>query len=131
MVKAIVLGFLSLTIMSGCDPFYGPKIMNSFGFDVEVTVAYSNRQSTTTIWPPCRTAFIGKQDLEIEKISVAQNGKVIRQFTAEEVRDLLRKEKDVPGYSVWSVSADDLTLITSQSNDRCVEGQATSNANHD
>lgn len=129
MVNVGLLVLVSLLILSGCDPFYGPKIRNSYGFDVEVTIVYSNGESLTANWPPCRTAFVGRRALELERVSIAKDGAVIREFTVEEIRDLVRKEEQINGYSAWSISEDGVSLTTGQSDERCIEGKPKSSAN--
>jgi len=112
-VKFLLQIFLLLALAS-CDPHYEPKIRNSYGFDVAVTLAYSDGESRTNIWPRCRAAFVGSGYRQLEKVAIAKadTGVVIREFSIEEIRELVEKQKKhASGYSVWSVGEEGVKLI--------------------
>jgi hypothetical protein len=113
-------------ILSGCDPFYGPIIRNSYGFDVEVTVSYSNGESMTASWPPCRTSYVGKKMLDIEKISVAKGGLAIREITSQEIGDFVLQEKNGGSNSAWSMGEAGISRFSISSEKNCIEKNSKS-----
>lgn len=120
-MKIRSLAFLMLIMtISGCDRFYGPKIQNAFGRDVTVTVVYSNGETSTSIWPVCRTAFIGKEALQVEKVFISADGRPLREFAPEEIRLLVKQQEGAKGYSVWRIGPEEAKLITNQAGEQCL-----------
>jgi len=103
-----VLGMISLC---ACDPAYGPRLINSYGTAVAVTVTYSNGEMTTTIWPACLNPFIGKPGVQVNKVSFEKDGKVLREFDADEIHRMLQKENATPGYFAWNIGPADPPLL--------------------
>jgi hypothetical protein len=91
MKQISILGATAL--LCACDPAYGPRLINSYGTAVTVTVAYSNGEMTTTIWPACLNPFIGKPGVQVDKVSFEKDGKVLREFDADEIDRMVEKEK--------------------------------------
>jgi len=114
-----LIGLSAIALLSSCDRFYGPKITNAFGADVEVTVAYSNGEVQSVIWPACRTSYIGKEALQVEKVTFKQDARVLREFTSDEIRTMVEKELSEPGYSAWSVGPNGVSLVVSTSEGPC------------
>jgi hypothetical protein len=118
--------YVTLLVLSGCDPFYGPILRNSYGFDVEVTVSYADGESMTTTWPSCRTSYIGKNKIGIEKVSVARGGITIREITSQEIRDFVTREENGGGNSAWSVGERGISKFSVSSDKTCVEESSRS-----
>ena len=93
--------------------------MNGYGYDVDVTLAYSNGESATYRWPRCRASFVGRREAQLEKVTFATHGHVLREFNAEEIRGLIEQEKRVKSYHVWSVSEKGAVLLTRQDQNVC------------
>lgn len=108
MNKKIALLCLALV---GCDPLYGPTIQNGFGTDVEVAITYSTGETNSTVWPRCFTASVGKLNRSVSKISIKSGGKMIRELTPEEVREIAKNAGRVSDSSVWKVSESGVELI--------------------
>lgn len=68
--------------ITGCDRFYGPKLRNSYDFDVVARVTYSNDQTTAATWPACNAAFFGKAGVAIETITIEKGGAVRHAFSS-------------------------------------------------
>lgn len=108
-----------LVLLAGCDPFYGPIVMNGYGYDVDVTLTYSNGESSTYRWPRCRASFVGRREAQLEKVTFATDGHVLREFNAEEIQSLIEQEKRVKFHHVWSVSEKGAVLLTSKDQGAC------------
>jgi hypothetical protein len=109
MKQISILGATAL--LCACDPAYGPRLINSYGTAVTVTVAYSNGEMTTTIWPACLNPFIGKPGVQVDKVSFEKDGKVLREFDADEIHRMVEKENATPGYFAWSVGPERSSLV--------------------
>ena len=106
MAAVIVRRLIFLTILlilTGCDTFYGPVITNGFGSEVRMTVVYSDGAVSRTTWPPCRAVFIGRKGERIVRISFERGGRVLRQFSADEILAMTKKEAEVRGNAQWSI----------------------------
>jgi len=103
LVNSRVLTVL-LLLLAGCDTFYGPRIRNDYGFNVDVTLEYSNGESKTYDWPVCRQSFVGKREAQLVKVIFAKDGKVLREFKSEEIQSLVEQDKRVRFAHLWSVS---------------------------
>jgi hypothetical protein len=115
------LRFISLSavaLLCSCDRFYGPTITNRFGTDVEVTVVYSNGEMQTVVWPACRTSFIGRQEVQVDRVTFKKDSELLREFASEEIRAMVEKELSDPGYAAWTVGPNGVSLVTSES--KCV-----------
>lgn len=107
MVRRGTLIVLVVLLVAGCyDRFYGPSIRNTADKDITISVKYADGRISRNVWPPCLEAFIGKGDQTgdvIQEIVIEMDGRVIHRLNAEQVRNLLEKEKSANGSSVWSI----------------------------
>jgi hypothetical protein len=113
-------------LLSACDHFYGPKITNGLGTDVVVTIDYTNGETSTTLWPSCRTSFIGKEGFQVERVSFQRNGMLIREFGREEILQMIQREQQVGGYTEWFVGPSESVLLTGQDSEPCTGRRAVS-----
>lgn len=107
-------------ILAGCDTFYGPVVTNGFGRKVYVTVVYSDGAVSHTTWPPCRTAFIGKKGKEVVRVSFESDGKVLQQFSADEIQVVVKKEANAHGYAQWNVGPSGARLDVGTNQSGCL-----------
>jgi len=122
------IAFIAL-LLTGCyDQFYGPSIRNAASEDMTISVTYSDGSVSKNVWQPCAEAFIGKSDRAsdvVQGVAIEMDGKIIHRLNAEQVRDLLEKEKSAGGYSVWSVDEKSIRLETSPESGGCSRGKKT------
>jgi hypothetical protein len=115
-------GMVALALLaSSCDPGYEPVITNAFGTDVTVSVTYSDGQIVRTVWPACRSSFVGKENAGIVSVSIERDGMVLRRLSADDIHEIIAKERTVRGYSEWSVGPNGVSLITNNSAGPCAQ----------
>ena len=119
MTRLVLTVMAIAMLLSGCDTFYPPQIVNAYGVAVQSTVTYSNGETATAIWPACLTLFVGKRDVHVEKVVFERDGKLLREFTANEIRAMLERERGARGYFAWVVSPDGVTPITERNEGPC------------
>src|SRR2546421_296478 len=106
-------------LLAGCDPVYPPQFINAYGTAIAVTLRYSDGHATTTIWPACRAFFVGAADAQVEKVTFERDGKLLREFTANEIRAMLERERGNRGYFAWIVSPEGVTPVSERNDGPC------------
>ncbi|MBK9666989.1 MAG: hypothetical protein IPO61_14850 [Gammaproteobacteria bacterium] len=99
--------FVLCVIIFGCyDKFYGPKIRNGYSQAIEVSILYDDGTRQSSLWPSCRTAYLGQENRAIREIIVKVNGQVVHKFDRERIQGFLEAEKrDETGRTVWTLSS--------------------------
>lgn len=117
---------LGLIAISGCDPLYGPNLLNALNTHAEISITYADGVNKQVAWPPCADTAFGKGESSgdaIREIVVHQDGMAIYRLNAEQVRHMLEKEHTHDGYSVWSVASDGIQFETSADPRGCAKGK--------
>lgn len=114
MVKILrLVSFISVVvILGGCDTFYGPKFRNGYSQNIAVFVTYENGQQHSALWPPCRTTYLGQENVEIKEIIVERSGELTHRLGKDEIKKLLERESREPGNSVWNLDSSGVRLVT-------------------
>lgn len=111
----IIVAFLIILFLAGCyDRFYGPKIRNGFDHDITIEVEYGSGEKQRSIWHPCKTAFIGKENGVVSRVLITNEGNVLYDLKQNDLSDLLAKEEEKKGYFVWRIGADGINPDTQQ-----------------
>jgi hypothetical protein len=118
MVKRYWVLLGAAPLVCGCDHFSGPYIVNGYGTDVDMTVAYSDGTSSTDRWPPCSAALIGNGKLQVTSVVVRKDGLVVREMDASAVAAMLEREKNLQD-TRWVVSANGVTMVTGKEAGPC------------
>ncbi len=112
MVKLRLAALLSACFLSGCDSGYSPSLQNGFGTSVTVTVTFDDGSTSSTVWPPCTTSFVGKEVTKVVRVQIEKDGKLLRTITAEQALELATAEDSMTGYRVWNVGPHGIKLVT-------------------
>ena len=124
MVKHLAVIVILILSVTGCyDRFYGPKLVNVLDSEVDIKISYSDgRVISYDAWPPCRATFFGKGDNTedvIQEIEISKEERILYRLDANRVSQLLEKEMDYNGYSVWSINQEGIQFVTDSDPQEC------------
>ena len=112
MNKILFLG--AFVLLVACDKFLGPNVRSEFALPVKLTATYSDGETFSHEWPPCRVFSLGaigmgrfgvkaKEPVTLESVVIEAEGKVIHRFDKAQIESLLRQEEAVGGHPTWVV----------------------------
>lgn len=118
-IRQLLLLFVPIIVLTGCDPFYGPTLSNGFGSEVDMTVVYSDGLVSRTTWPPCRTTLIGRKGQEVVRLSVEKDGNMLLNLSANEIQDMVKKELGAHDVARWSIGPRGIKLDVGKYGNDC------------
>lgn len=125
--------FIYMTfLLLGCDPIFGPpSIKNEFDEDIEIDVIFSDGDTNHLVLPPCKGIALGgigiksKIKVPIQSVSVRKNKEIIHKLNVEQLRNLVERNKQHNGYSVWVIDAYGIRFETNQFSEKCTQERVT------
>lgn len=95
--KACSLIGIAVLLASGCDPVYKTPIQNAYGYDVSVTIYYSDGRMERMIWLACTSQMIGRPSVSIDKILIEKGNKILLTLSSGDIESLKEKFSQVHG----------------------------------
>ncbi len=118
---SLVFFFLAI---AGCDTLYGPVLRHDIKKNIDIEIFFINGDKVLAKnLVPCDSYFVGRGDREedkIKKIFIYKNGQVIKKINSKEVEQMINKNKEYYGPSVWTIDRNgELKFLTGKQTKTC------------
>jgi hypothetical protein len=107
--RKILTIILLFSLVSGCVRGYPPLLRSEINDNIEYIVYFKNGDFNKINWQPCVGGLVGRgneSEDEITGITVLKNGNLFSKIDANEVSNMIDKQKSHYYYSVWSLGHD-------------------------
>lgn len=106
-------------LFAGCyDKFYGPSLQNGFDQEITIDIYFENGKINSSIWPSCRTGFIGNYKNDIYRVVIIKNDVILHDLNKSDLANYLNQENNHRGYSVWKINSSGISFETENSCDQ-------------
>ena len=120
MMRSLLFFWISI-FLAGCDQFPGPNVRSEFPTQVQISISYSDGNTFSHEWPPCRVLGLGamgvgrlgvkeKEGVSIDQIVIETEGKVVHRFDKAMIDSFIDKEKRDGGHPVWVIDKSGIRL---------------------